>query len=376
MSLLLLLIAHCIISTVSSNYFRTGDEYDEVKVSYLHVPSKHDAHHDVMIAVKQHNVEYLKHMLMQISDPTNEFYGQHMTREEVGMITANKRSIHTISRYLRARGVHIVRQSPYGEYITCRASLELWENIFNTTFYRLNFLDRKKDDAKQYYRAKEYSIPFEIAPHVIDVFNTIQIPPENVLGNLHIRAHLSSKNSTDDDQPTTITPAILNKYYDIDSNSGHSKVSQSLFESLGQYYSDRDLHQFQDQYAIPRSDVALSLGMHESANFCLYVPYQCSEANLDVQYLMAISQNTPTTMWYQPPIGDDIFLSWIESVSSNPTPPLVHSISYGALERDLPISYANAFNIEAIKLALQGVTIVASSGDDGVGNFRARYPDC
>lgn len=344
---------------------RSGPSYDETEITFSDLASKYDLIHDVVVAIKQDNIEYIEYRLTQISDPSNEFYGQYMTKEEVGMITANKRATDAVTAYLRRIGVQIISRSIHGEYITGRASIESWEKILNTTFYELS----RKSDKRKFFRAREYQISAEIGHFVSEIFNTVQIPPENILGNMHIKHHRGGSSMS---RVTTITPALLNAYYHIDSNMGNENASQSLFESLNQYYSDSDVTKFQDQYEISRSQVSHSYGMHESGVLCQFVPYQCAEANLDVQYLMAISQNTPTTIWYQPLTGDDVFLGWILAVASNPNPPLVHSISYGALERSMPLSYADAFNVEAIKLALQGVTIVASSGDDGVANFKAR----
>lgn len=47
----------------------------------------------------------------------------------------------------------------------------------------------------------------------------------------------------------------------------------------------------------------------------------------------------------------------------------MHSISYGSYEKGVSDNLRNAFNTEAIKLSLRGITIVASSGDDGVSGF-------
>jgi subtilase family serine protease len=50
----------------------------------------------------------------------------------------------------------------------------------------------------------------------------------------------------------------------------------------------------------------------------------------------------------------------------------VHSISYGGIETEIPQAIGDSFNLEASKLGLQGVSILVSSGDDGVANFQAR----
>lgn len=50
-------------------------------------------------------------------------------------------------------------------------------------------------------------------------------------------------------------------------------------------------------------------------------------------------------------------------------PTNVISISYSGAEVDLPYSYLERQCAEVMKLGLQGITVVTSSGDDGVGSF-------
>merc|ERR1712048_516407 len=97
----------------------------------------------------------------------------------------------------------------------------------------------------------------------------------------------------------------------------------------------------------------------------------CAEANLDVQYMMAVSPVTPLTYWYDSNQNTP-FEDWIENVAKASDPPKINSISYGSLEPELSSSVMNTFNTEAQKLGAQGVTIFVSSGDDGVANFQAR----
>ena len=68
-------------------------------------------------------------------------------------------------------------------------------------------------------------------------------------------------------------------------------------------------------------------------------------------------------------------LGWILSVASTPNPAQVYSMSYGAPESQYTGSnaqFVDVFNIQAMKLALMGVTIVVASGDDGAPGFLAR----
>jgi subtilase family serine protease len=97
----------------------------------------------------------------------------------------------------------------------------------------------------------------------------------------------------------------------------------------------------------------------------------CFEGNLDIQYIMGVAQNTTSVYWYT--AGGNPFVEWIEEVENDDDPPKVNSISWGVTEQAIGISTFNAFETAAVKLAIQGVTIVVASGDNGVmnGGFNA-----
>jgi subtilisin family serine protease len=83
---------------------------------------------------------------------------------------------------------------------------------------------------------------------------------------------------------------------------------------------------------------------------------------------MAISQETPTTYYYWG-TSSDMWLGFLLDLANrqgSSTNPLVISISYGGPESQFSSVYLHSFRIEALKLAAQGITIVAASGDDGV----------
>jgi tripeptidyl-peptidase-1 len=92
------------------------------------------------------------------------------------------------------------------------------------------------------------------------------------------------------------------------------------------------------------------------------------EANLDVQYIMAMSQGTPTNYYYFDAVSGDFwtaFLVMLSNLQTSASAPLVVSISYGSVENYMPLSYMTNFNTQALILAGTGVTLVASSGDSG-----------
>jgi len=61
-------------------------------------------------------------------------------------------------------------------------------------------------------------------------------------------------------------------------------------------------------------------------------------------------------------------LTWITNFAAQDNSDLadVVSVSYGVTEKAITQSHATQFSYESMKLGLRGVTIVASSGDNGV----------
>ena len=315
--------------------------------------------HDVLFVIKQNNLDVIEKTLLEVSNPRSATYGDYLTFEQVGELTRNDAGTKAVLDVLKQHGAFITKQTPYGQYIKARSTVGVWEELLGTTFHRFhNSMTNQTVN-----RALDVSIPEELAAHVTAVFGTVQFPlalaPRRAVHKLEI-------GPSDE-----ITPDVLNSYYNIPTNTGASSVSQALFESLGQYFSPSDLSQFQTTYDLPQQPIAEVIGGHESDSQCTDNPNNCAEANLDVQYMMAVSQVTPTTYWY-----DDSqlapFTDWIMQVASDATPPLINSISYGSVEDALPTSVPQVFNTEAMKLGTMGVSIFVSSGDDGVANFQAR----
>ena len=176
-----------------------------------------------------------------------------------------------------------------------------------------------------------------------------------------------------------ITPGKLRSFYHVGSAQGSDQVSQGVFESAGQSYSPADLSQFQSHFGLAPQAVANDYGGHSvSQGYCAGNGNSCGEANLDVQYLMGVAPGVPTTFWDVDSNGESNSAfgldleQWVDKVANDRNPPLVNSISYGAPESGFESATLTAFNNEARLLGLQGVTIIVSSGDDGVSGALSR----
>lgn len=343
--------------------------------------------HEVIFAVQQQNVDNLTRILEDVSDPSSVRYGQYLTRQEIQDLTYNKKSHDTILEYLKDAGAFLVTKSIHGEYITARATVSLWEKLFNTEFYTFHHVRSKIENPSVIVRAENYSVPSDLHEHVAAVFHTVQMPM--AIWGKPIKRPLSTLNSTNYIRANAVTgytsPALLNKYYKIDSNKGNSLSTQAVFETIDQYFSESDLLLFQKQFNLPLQSLATKIGGHiDSSNtICKRDPDACTEANMDVQYLMGISQYSPTIHWY---VDSSSFANWLLLVANNVNPPLVLSISYGAPESTVSASEFDAFNLQAIKLGAMGISIVAASGGNvpfilfkeylWISNFLMHNNDC
>ena len=332
-------------------YLQTRD--DIVKKTRVH----NEAIHEVIFVIKQRNMKELSRILDDVSDPLSINYGQHLSREEVTRMTSNPESLSLVSSFLEESGARIKAVTLDGDFITCEATISVWNSVLNTKFH--SFQQRKLNgEYAHLIRAETYSIPAHLEAHVASVLNTIEMPYNERGGESIVRQ------LTDELRKTTeygvITPAKLNAFYNM-TGSGSDKSTQAIFATIGQNVSPTDLTQFQREHGLRVQGVNV-INDHNSHDVCVKNAELCSESNLDVQYIMAASQKSPTTHWYT----DQGFNAWLVAVSNTPKPPFVLSISYGTEEKFVSRSLHDAFDVVALKLSVMGVTIFASSGDDGV----------
>eukprot|EP00455_Lapot_gusevi_P047651 TRINITY_DN6472_c0_g1_i11.p1 TRINITY_DN6472_c0_g1~~TRINITY_DN6472_c0_g1_i11.p1 ORF type:complete len:503 (-),score=170.35 TRINITY_DN6472_c0_g1_i11:18-1526(-) len=177
-----------------------------------------------------------------------------------------------------------------------------------------------------------------------------------------------------------VNPDFLTSFYRIPSGLSvkNPKNIVAVAEFLEQYYNPDDLTRFFRLMGVPDQKVALLIGPNNATLGSI----TGGEAQLDIQYLMAISVNASTWFWSvagrneatQDP-SEEPFLTWLFQVSnvtdSSPYP-LVHSLSYDDTEETIPRAYADRLNVEFVKLGLRGVTLLFAAGDDGVASFEGR----
>lgn len=329
-----------------------------------------DHMHSVVFVVRQKNLDELTRILHDVSNPSSSNYGRYLSAQAVTNLTANPESSRAVISYLSLNGASIVSETPDSEYITANATIAVWEKMLLAKFYI--FHQTHNSRVEEFVRTEQYWIPKELDSHLECVFNTIQLP-HRLFGELEsltptpIEQFDQNNNTKKFSSSGTVTPATLKSFYNI-TTQGSVESTQAIYAAIRQYYSPADLKLFQADNNLPNQPVSKNVGNYSSDRMCLADPANCAEGNLDVQYIMSISQLSPTTYWYT----DLVFTDWLISVAAIAKPPLVFSISYGAEEPSMSGSEMNAFSAQMVKLSVRGVSVLAASGDDGANSRRAR----
>lgn len=362
------------IESIDSHIFREKIITHNHNFKVLNQVSNNDRsnYHEVVFAVKQKNIELLEEHLMNRANPAHADYRKWFSRNQVYDILDIQSSHKTVISYLnKFNGISIVDRTLNGEYIIASGSLHTWEKFFNCVFY--NWVDTVFNE--KYIRAKEYYLPVEINDHVIGVFNIADAPPIMTSNSYKVLNDKSGiprrhKETSAVYADGVVDPQFLQYLYNIPTTEGSSSMTQSVFETKNQFWSNDDLNLFQKNNDLVIQDALdATNGGRETSDCDINSVINCDESNLDLQYIMGISQNTVTYFWFVPSSSKlNVFVEYLIDISNSTTVSLVNSISWGSIEQSCTQSTLDLFNIEAIKLNAVGATIIVSSGDNGVAN--------
>jgi len=316
-----------------------------------------DSLHTVVVSVKHREgaAAACDSLLMEVSNPNSTRYGQYLTMEQVNAKFRSYDNLNRAKIWLETKGFETVIK---GFWIHVTAPVALLEEVFKAEFHHFTAV------GKFITRSRTYTIPREMANTIDFVSNTVVFPPVNS----HIFSPLDKSAAAPNGY---VTPATVNTVYGVKNNKGGPKSTQALFEALGQQFSPSDLAAFQSAYNLPKQPIAKVVGSNDPSQ-CSLNPNACVEANLDTQYMIAMSQGSPTWYWSIDSSSQDPFYDWIQALGNTQNAPLVHSISYGSIATEDPKNDMIAFNTELCTLGARGITVSVSSGDDGVANFEAR----
>uniref|UniRef100_A0A7S3YK42 subtilisin n=2 Tax=Lotharella globosa TaxID=91324 RepID=A0A7S3YK42_9EUKA len=247
--------------------------------------------------------------------------------------------------------------APNRDMITVTLPVEAAEFALNTSIHAFRHKEHKQ---VRILRASQgYSLPEHIADDVVMVGELLQFP--------RLRSKELSNLKGSGDWPNAcdaaacsglVTPDVLKQRYKLPDPSSQSSVdgnSMAVAEFQGQYYRDTDIGSFAKSC---HRDVTVDVvvgGNRQRAGV---------EAELDIEYIKGVAPSVPLTVIYNNQFS---LLDWANSIVSNDSSPLVHSVSYGNDEaQQTSAEYMFTCNTAFMKAGTMGRSILFASGDQGV----------
>jgi len=376
----------------------------------------------------QSNMDKLEDFLMTVSHPDSPEYGQHWSMSKVAETFAPSRdTIGAVTDWLVDEGIALsrLRLSPNRAWIEVNVTGAEAEELLDAEYHVFTH-----SSGKEHVACHSYSVPQHVRHHVDIITPTVHFDSRMMQpGRLKRNAvpiqgavkgvgNPSSGNGPKTDGSVIdifkqladcdqlITPDCLRALYEVVYIPvATHKNTFGIVEYTPQAFLQADLDMFFTNFSkaqvgrsptpIVLADGAILQTIVENFDFN-------GESDLDLQYGMALTFPQDVTL-YQ--VGDIVegasFNNFLDAIDAsyctfeggdNPNfdgiypdtlpggfngsescgiakPANVISTSYGANEVELTPAYANRQCAEYAKLGLMGVTILYSSGDDGVAGF-------
>lgn len=158
------------------------------------------------------------------------------------------------------------------------------------------------------------------------------------------------------------TPEVLQELIGYPTLSNYTTGnSMSVAEFQYQYWDQADLDAFSSACGVPES-IEETIGGNNEA-ICTDLG-GCIEALLDIEYINAVAEPIPLTVWYS---GTFSLLDWVNSIIEMDAPPLVNSVSYGNDEiQQISTEYMDECNTQFMTAGNMGLSLLFASGDQGV----------
>ncbi|KAL6230017.1 hypothetical protein BDW75DRAFT_245227 [Aspergillus navahoensis] len=377
----------------------------------------------VRIGLTQSNLDHGHDLLMQISDPASPQYGKHLSAKEVhDLFAPAEESVDQVRAWLESEGISGTRvsRSVNKQWLQFDATAQELERLLRTKYY----LYSHRKTRRSHIACREYHVPQSVQKHIDYI--TPGVKTLEVARPSPKKRSLNRRGVTDASSPViygtnltltqvannalgfcdqVVTPACIRVMYNISEGSSAIPGNELGIYAFGDMYSQGDLDLLFSTFAshIPNGTQPIVHGINGGmAPTSLDNAGPESTLDLAMAYPIVWPQNavifqTDDPVWADPddPKFPGLFNNFLDAIDGsycdpseeeldppypNPAsggyrgqkqcgvykPTNVISISYGFAESELPVRYTRRQCHEWMKLGLQGVSIVAASGNNGV----------
>ncbi|KAI9435318.1 subtilisin-like protein [Lactarius indigo] len=346
-------------------------------------PPPNDTTIDLYVVLKSHRENALIDTLYEVSTPSHQKYGAHLSKEQVAKLVApHPRTLELVHSWLTYHGIPPSSFSMVHSGNTLkltRVSVSRANDLLRASYQLYGHVKKNMTLV----RTIGYALPAALHEHVQIVAPTTsfdspgtrwQMPRKRFGG---AAAGLAAEAATG---PGTMpssrdinigtVPSVLRSLY---STSEYVPVATDrnmlgIVGYLGQYPSPTDLTLFMNKYRTDGADATFTVEEVNNGGDDPNNPH--AESNLNIQYSQGIAYPIKQIFYStgpKPSGTDDLFLSWLEYVLDLEDIPQTISISYGYNENDYARDQAKVVCGVFGQLGARGVSVLFASGDDGIG---------
>ena len=315
----------------------------------------------VTLTLRQQNLDELKQIASDVSEPTHSKYGQHLTMKQVHALTKpTEETYQIINTWFDESGAAItnIESLQGGSVLRLTMSAKDVKVLFKTTVSYVQL----KGTKEMKIRAGDITIPSKVAKEISAIFGLHGLP-------LPKQSKFIALKSGGGGSPAKVTPTVIGKTYNASDRRGTAgKASrQAVGEYQGQDALDTDTASFFKQYVpnAKQGDEKLFkvVGTNDQGSSGV-------EAALDVEYIMGVAPGVLTEFWgYQQQDFCGDLQKFSQKILDTEDAPNVFSISYGwqgeLSQLGCQDSEVQAVDVNFQKLAARGVSMIIASGDTG-----------
>ena len=356
---------------------------------------------ELQIGLKQSRFSELERHLYEVSDPSHERYGQHLSAEEVNdLIKPSPDTLSQVQDWLAAHNIPAKHLdfSAAGDWIRVRLPVDAVEKLLKT-----DYAVYEHDDGTHLVRAPEWSLPEHLHEHITTVQPTtsflrmtpsrrtykpvldtgLELPPGLVASQQSATSSGTPPSVSSVCNVNAVTPDCLRtlyETYDYTPKAPNGTVGIGLNNFLGETNNRDDVQQFLQQFRPDAVNAAQTFAAVDIASPTA-APSGGQEGNLDAETILGIAYPLPLTAYstggeppfqpdeHEPTNTNEPYLTWVQYLlnQSDASIPQTISTSYGDDEQSVPLSYAQEVCNAFAQLGARGVTLLFSSGDSGVG---------
>ncbi|KAJ7503167.1 tripeptidyl peptidase A [Mycena galericulata] len=341
---------------------------------------------NLRFGLAQDRFPHLESLLLNISNPNHPNYGKHLSKEQVNALsTPSNDTLEIVEGWLLAHKASSVKWSPSKDSVSAVVPVSSAESMLSTRF---GIFEHVKS-GRRVVRTLSYSLPESLAPHIDFIHPTTAFLDPLRHGMREIGSNLKRSDPVGLNQSNFIScfsivdPPCVRKLYNV----GNYTPDASLPNHIG-VAGYLDIWARADSLTLYLNDyVPESIGSNYTFDVVnitgpFPTPQISDEGNLDTQMAIQVAYPIPMTYYttnsvppYIPdqnqdgeqPGVNEPYLDFIDYIMALDNPPTVITTSYGDDEQTVPRDYANAVCQGFAKLGARGVSILFSSGDEGLG---------